>query len=72
MPARQLRESKVTCVEIYDAHDGQVITCIKVYDGICASHLDIQVAEVIDVSSCQSGEVNDISPLFKIGRVMPF
>ena len=71
-PANEAKtQTEIICAEILNARYRQVIICIKVNDGICAGHLDIQVAKVVDVIGCQSGEVNVISPLFKIGRVMP-
>jgi hypothetical protein len=68
--ASPLREQKITCAEVHNARDGEVIICIKVNDGVSTGHLDIQVAKVVDVIRCQSREVNPISP-FEIGRVMP-
>src|SRR6187455_1586607 len=47
----KLREQEITCREIVGANYRQVITCIKVYDGICASHLDIQVAKAMNITS---------------------
>ena len=47
-----LCEPEITCREIVDAHNSQRVIRIEVNDGIRACHLDIQIAEVIDFSSC--------------------
>jgi hypothetical protein len=67
-----LREPKITCAEVLNARDREVIIRIKVNNGVSTGHLDIQVAKVVDVIRRQSREVDPISPAFKIGRVMPF
>ena len=68
----QLPEQEITCREIVGAHYRQVITCIKVYDGICASHLDIQVAEVIDVSRAKAVRSMISRPCSKWAVSWPF